>query len=262
MNITSLSNQLLFNTVRLTATDESGNANISTGFLVTATEAKGAIPFLVTCAHSVGKAKFVELACVRAGAGDTPQLGSIESVRISTGDLLSFARQDSNLDVCVIPFAPILNHFETSGKRLFVRPLSLDNFIKSNQRAELNAIEDLVFVGYPKGLYDHVNLLPLIRKGISATPIWADFQGKPWFLIDAEVFAGSSGSPVFILNEGAYPTGAGLNIGTRFHFVGMIIKSLDETTTGQHIGLGTVLAAAPIEAYIGTAVRELAAKAV
>ncbi len=45
----------------------------------------------------------------------------------------------------------------------------------------------------------------------------------PSFLIGASVFGGSSGSPVFILNQGAYATrDGGINIGSRFHFIGVI----------------------------------------
>src|SRR5262249_22934044 len=99
----------------------------------------------------------------------------------------------------------------------------------------------------------------LIRRGISATPIWSDFRGKPHFLIDAEVFYGSSGSPVFILNEGSYPTKGGISIGTRFYFVGMITQSVDsiEQQRKEHIGLGVVLAAASIEQHVRKAVNEL-----
>ncbi len=54
-----------------------------------------------------------------------------------------------------------------------------------------------MFIGYPDGLYDELNLTPIARKGITATPLHLDYGGDPAFLIDATVFPGSSGSPVF-----------------------------------------------------------------
>ncbi|MFR3321383.1 MAG: hypothetical protein ACLTSZ_09905 [Lachnospiraceae bacterium] len=84
---------------------------------------------------------------------------------------------------------------------------------KEEQIEYFAAIEDITFIGYPSGLYDSVNKLPIIRQGITATPIWNQFNGENVFLIDAGVFPGSSGSPVFIYNHGSYPTKDGIAIG-------------------------------------------------
>jgi len=51
--------------------------------------------------------------------------------------------------------------------------------------------------GYPNGVSDEVNNLPVVRKGITATPMFADYNGKPEFLIDCAIYEGSSGSPIF-----------------------------------------------------------------
>ncbi|MBA7545990.1 hypothetical protein ES705_38372 [subsurface metagenome] len=62
----------------------------------------------------------------------------------------------------------------------------------------IDTIEDILFIGYPNNLYDEENLIPIVRKGITATPISIDFNNEPVFIIDASVFPGSSGSPVLI----------------------------------------------------------------
>jgi hypothetical protein len=56
---------------------------------------------------------------------------------------------------------------------------------------------EVLFVGYPNDVYDQVNNLPVIRAGKIASMPKVDFNGKPEFLIDAHVWPGSSGSPVF-----------------------------------------------------------------
>jgi hypothetical protein len=61
----------------------------------------------------------------------------------------------------------------------------------------MDAVESVLFVGYPNGLYDTVNFTPLIRRGTTASPYQLDYCGDPTFVIDASVFGGSSGSPVF-----------------------------------------------------------------
>lgn len=68
-------------------------------------------------------------------------------------------------------------------------------------------------IGYPNGLWDSQNNLPIIRRGITATSVKKDYNGKKEFLIDAAVFPGSSGSPVFIFNEGSYSVPGGFSNG-------------------------------------------------
>lgn len=56
---------------------------------------------------------------------------------------------------------------------------------------------DIYMPGYPTGLRDNIHNLPIMRKGITATPPAQNFNGQPNFLIDCACFGGSSGSPVF-----------------------------------------------------------------
>ncbi|MBA7528139.1 hypothetical protein ES705_20322 [subsurface metagenome] len=76
-------------------------------------------------------------------------------------------------------------------------------FFLKKHNSFFDAIENIVFVGYPNSIYDRVNYLPISRKGITATPISNDYLGNPCFLIDAVVLRGSSGSPVFTFDFGA-----------------------------------------------------------
>jgi hypothetical protein len=64
-----------------------------------------------------------------------------------------------------------------------------------------DALEDVLFVGYPSGVWDQVNLMPILRRGTTATPLELEFEGHKQFLIDAAVYPGSSGSPVFVVRD-------------------------------------------------------------
>jgi len=85
--------------------------------------------------------------------------------------------------------------------------------------------------------------LPIIRQGITATPIWNQFNGENVFLIDAGVFPGSSGSPVFIYNHGSYPTKDGIAIGNRLLFIGVISETMirNEADAKSYLDLGKVI---------------------
>jgi len=58
------------------------------------------------------------------------------------------------------------------------------------QLGELSAIEDIIMIGYPDGIWDSINNQPIIRRGITATQPKNNFNGKQEFLIDAACFPG------------------------------------------------------------------------
>jgi hypothetical protein len=84
----------------------------------------------------------------------------------------------------------------------------------------MDALEEILFVGYPSGVWDQVNLMPILRRGTTATPIALDFEGKPEFLVDAAVYPGSSGSPVFVFQP--EPLRPNHSVGRKFLFAGVI----------------------------------------
>ncbi len=55
---------------------------------------------------------------------------------------------------------------------------------------------DIIVASYPKGFYDMTNKFPIIKSGIIASAWGANFNGKPLFQIDAQLFPGSSGGLV------------------------------------------------------------------
>lgn len=80
-----------------------------------------------------------------------------------------------------------------------------DNSIATAQDIEeLSAIEELVMVGYPIGLWDEKNNFPIFRRGYTASHPAIDFNECGIGLVDMACFPGSSGSPIFILNENGY----------------------------------------------------------
>jgi hypothetical protein len=90
-------------------------------------------------------------------------------------------------------------------------------------------------IGYPNGLWDAINNMPIIRKGTTATDPKLDYNGKKELLIDAACFPGSSGSPVLICNKGGYTDKKGnLNWGTtRLIFLGILYAGPQLTVTGE-----------------------------
>lgn len=72
--------------------------------------------------------------------------------------------------------------------------MSIENI--PDRRLSVPAFADVVVVGYPLGFHDDLNNLPIYRQGMIASPYPSMFEGKPYFLIDAKLHSGSSGSAV------------------------------------------------------------------
>jgi hypothetical protein len=128
------------------------------------------------------------------------------------------------IDLCGIPIGPVTNSMTPTP---FFRSLD-PSLVKSNDELkELTAVEDILMVGYPNGLWDATNNFPLIRRGITASHPAVDFNvdGVATTVVDIASFPGSSGSPVFIYNSGTYSArNGGTIIGTRIIFLGVLFS--------------------------------------
>lgn len=260
MNINDLSTQLLYTTVPLWTEASAGTeVTAGTAFIYSVTvpdKPKETIPLLVTNKHVVQGAKRGLIEFVGRD-GEQPAKG--KKIRAEIDGSLLTSNVSPDLDIAIVPIGAMLNQLQASGRLPFFRTVGPELIPSASVMDELAAIEDIIFIGYPSGLRDEKNSTPLIRRGITATPAWNNFQGEPCFLIDAGVFPGSSGSPVFILNQGAYPTKSGLAVGSRLLFLGVIFQTLSRSTPDDkaYLGLGKVLRSDSLRDFIGSAIGPL-----
>lgn len=97
-------------------------------------------------------------------------------------------------DVVAIPMRPPLltgdnfSLFERSSVTCFTKDLT--------EIPDVNPFGDVVVLGYPLGFSDDVNNLPVYRHAMIASQFGVDFRGRPYFLVDANLHPGTSGSPV------------------------------------------------------------------
>lgn len=233
MNITSPAEQLLYATVRI-ETEADGQRGAGTGFFFAYSEGQLRHLFIVTNKHVVRGAQTGRLLFTRSD-GEQPKIGERVTLTLTDFETRWYGHPDDDVDVAVTPLDWMLMELKIrEGKDVFIRAVS-DNLIPNPQAvAELDALERIVFVGYPSALYDQVNLTPILRVGVTATPVALDYGGRRVFLIDASVFPGSSGSPVFILDTAGYFAKDGsLTIGSRVYFLGLISDVFFRTESGQ-----------------------------
>lgn len=239
MNIQDISTQLLYTTFPIVSRELDG-AKIGTGFIFSITkDDTTSIPLLITNYHVL---KTTEGGYMEFHIGHNG-MPTDKSIQINFDSEIISKNKLGSLDLIAIPFAGTLEGLRSRGIELFYRTVDQTLIPSKEMIDEFAAIEDITFIGYPSGLYDNKNKFPIIRQGITATPIWNNFKGDEVFLIDAGVFQGSSGGPVFIYNRGTYPTKDGISVGSRLLFVGVISQTMysGTATKRDYLDLGVVI---------------------
>lgn len=134
-----------------------------------------------------------------------------------------------------MPIAPLLAEARQQGKEFFFLPLDKSLIPTNEELADLGLLEDIVMIGYPNGIWDRVNNMPIFRRGITATHPNLDYDGRREFMIDAACFPGSSGSPVFLYNVGGWANRDGGMVigGTRVKLLGVLYAGPQHTATGE-----------------------------
>lgn len=242
MNLSKIFQQIFYSTVRIETTEnrqeiENGQPitktyiGSGTGFIYQYQKNGKDYEFLVTNKHVIENIDSFQLTFTKLGDKGLPEIGDAQKMTFnkSLSDVLWNGHPNPNIDVTVAPIGGILEAIKITIP-IYRKGIPASLMPTNTQLKDFDAVEDIVFVGYPHGYYDSKNLLPLARKGITSTPINVDFEGNPIFLVDASVFSGSSGSPVFIHQKGIglqnEPDGIYFKTTDIIFFVGIIARTL------------------------------------
>lgn len=103
--------------------------------------------------------------------------------------------------------------------------------------------EDVFTIGYPLGVADYQNNLPVLKGGMVASAYGVPFQGGPLFLTDIQLHPGISGSPVVAKPKAVWVNeedGSTEITPVRYYLLGVHSGTLDvkNPKNGLKIGLG------------------------
>lgn len=180
-------------------------------------------------------------------------LGNIISFEQKGFSHLYTEHPDPSIDLACVNVSSIT----MKENQVFYRNLNIEMVVDFSKDKLLPGAE-VWFVGYPENRFDTVNNLPLLRKGhISSLPK-VDFNSKPQIVIDAQVFPGSSGSPVFTEINGSFKL---LGIVTETMIKHGKLQVLPALHNGmgiqQTLGLGLVLKATLLQELIESAMGKI-----
>ena len=180
----------------------------------------------------------------------TPNLGNLRKFNQVGFEGVYFPHPDPKVDLACIN-ASAITHTDIYSRSLsdvFLKPIDYNKVILGSE---------IIFIGYPRGFYDVVNNLPLLRKGVIASVPNVDFNGKGQVVIDAHIFPGSSGSPVFVNWDGSYSLLGVISGGVRrYAELEEIPTNMPPVGVEQMVGLGIVVKQRHVQELIDYTVGE------
>lgn len=190
---------------------------------------------IVTNKHVIKNAEIGEIHINIGAPGGVPIEGRFHKVVFDNFETMWIKHSKDNIDLCILPIAPVLKQLNEENIIPFFISIERDFIVNNEYLKNLNVIEDIVMIGYPNGIWDSHNNMPIIRKGVTATHPGLDYNGKKEFMIDAACFPGSSGSPVFLYNPSNYIDKKGnINMGSlRIKLLGILYAGPQHTATGE-----------------------------
>lgn len=194
----SFSEQLMYSTVRLVSI----NGNIGTGFFFVFELGDIHVPILVTNRHVINNNPSEVVFCeVHTGDYDKKEVDEIsQTIKLENG-----WRFHPTQDLCYYYMNPLIMQVNKQlNRRVIFCYIQEENLITKSELESLNAIESVLMVGYPKGLWNEKHNFPLFRTGITASHPAVDFNEVGIGVVDMACFPGSSGSPIFISDENGY----------------------------------------------------------
>jgi S1-C subfamily serine protease len=106
--------------------------------------------------------------------------------------------------------------------------------------------DEVMILGYPRGFSDVLHNYPIARNGAVASPYPVEFQGNPYFLVDARLHPGTSGSPVLAKPGMIWRTSGGTSVtGMTTYFLG--VNSSEIGFGGESSGLNTIWYASEVK---------------
>lgn len=230
-----LSHQLINATVQLEQPLGNGTRTVGTGFLITATGPDGQPRTVLVTANHVFDKMPGPIAHVgyRVANADGSWTYSPQNLRIRDAQGHELWTHHPSRDVAAIAI---------TAPAAFAKAAIPEDYLASDetlQKYEVGAGDELMALGFPRGLSANQAGFPILRAGrIASFPI-APAKIYPTFLMDFAVFPGNSGGPVFMSQENRH-RGAPADHSQDAEFIaGLLTQEVELNSERLEIGIVT-----------------------
>lgn len=238
MSEVAFDHQISFVTARILIEIEKDKTSVGTGFFCNVElpdlENKSLILLISNKHVFVNPETKISISLNKVDKEDNPIYGDVFSYEINNFSDYYYEHPTEDL-ACI-------NVSSLSQKEVSYKSIS-QSFLIDIDYSKIYPGKDVLFVGYPANRYDIANNLPLVRKGYISSFPKLDFNGRGQIVIDAQVYQGSSGSPVFTAYDGTYKL---LGVVSETMIRNSRLQTLPTCTEGYNsfqeiIGLGIVI---------------------
>jgi hypothetical protein len=171
-----------------------------TGFFYSVDFGSDYIPFLITNKHVLQDVNQLKVS-LSVHLEDNPKAFTARSYQFPVFPAMIIEHPDPEVDLCALTIFPLIDELTKEGIQIKSYFFTKGVIPNATNLEELDAMEEVIMVGYPVGLWDEAHNLPLFRRWITASSAALDFNYKKIFLVDMACLEGSSGSPVVYLNK-------------------------------------------------------------
>jgi hypothetical protein len=229
--------QYAYTTVRIECLLKDGEIGQGTAFFFEFPRGIGQhLPVLITNRHVIEDSVSMEFRLRSKKPDGSPNNRVNTQFKSNTTEKDWIGHPDSRVDLAAFVVGHHISAMTASGPPPFFRACNPQVIPTKNDVHQYDAVEDVLMVGYPEGIWDSVNNLPIIRSGITATHPAFDYEDQKEFLIDVACFHGSSGSPVFRNVNTLRLERNGIRFqSSNGHFLGVLHAGIGQTDEGDVI---------------------------
>ena len=248
----AIDKQLIYTTTKLINKTINGEEKHSTGFIYNfKTSNNHIVRAIITCKHCIENYATIEANfCLDNGNGAPIDNIPYKFHFSSDNSICIVKHPKDNVDLVAMIFSIDDKLFLKGTKQPFFLSLYKEVLPSGERIEKFSYIEDIIMIGYPQGIWDRYNNKPIVRKGITATPIKYDFNNEPEFLVDVATFHGSSGSPVYLHVPSAHIEENSFVIGSEELYLIGVFKGGWEEVTGETTTNKIVIDKKTIEAKV------------
>jgi hypothetical protein len=185
---------MLFTVVRITADCADHNESVGTGFFFSSGSPENTTEYLVTNKHVIEDAASISF-FMHGPASGSPEYVALGMQTRYTSDPADWILHPSpEVDLCCVPIKKLLT--EDQRRAVFYLSIPSTSILSQEELDRCPASIGIAMIGYPNGLSDETNGLPIIRHGTTASHPAIPFDGRTEVAVDIACFPGSSGSPI------------------------------------------------------------------